>query len=227
MSSINNDTLQNLGLTTNRDNANRANEGNNELGQDQFLELMTAQIRNQDPFKPLENGEFLSQIAQFSTVTGIQDLQDSFSTFAGSLSSNQALQASALVGRSVLVNSDAAVLSPGGNVEGAVGVPDDSSEVNVEFFNAAGEVIKKLSLGPQSQGVIQFNWDGFADSGAPAPSGTYRIVANASINGETLALETLVKDNVESVILGRSGEGTILNLSSLGPTDFNRVEEIR
>lgn len=227
MSTINTDTLQGLGLSSNRDLANKTNEDNKKLGQEQFLELMTAQIRNQDPFKPLENGEFLSQIAQFSTVTGIQDLQDSFSSFAGSISSNQALQASALVGRSVLVNSDASVLKPAGKIEGAVGLGSSSSEVNVEFFNAAGELVKKLPLGPQRQGIIQFNWDGFADNGSPAPAGIYKIVATAAIDGEAVGLGTLVKDNVESVILGRPGEGTTLNLSSLGPTDFNRVEEIR
>ena len=227
MSNINNEALQSLGLTANRDSVNKANEANKELGQEQFLELMTAQIRNQDPFKPLENGEFLSQIAQFSTVTGIQELQDSFSSFAGSISSNQALQASALVGRSVLVNSDASILQPAGKVEGAINLPTSSSEVNVEFYNAAGELVKQLPLGPQSQGIAQFTWDGFGSNGTRAPAGVYRIVANAAIDGETVALGTLVKDNVESVILGRPGEGTTLNLSSLGPTDFNRVEEIR
>jgi len=227
MNSINPDTLQSLGLTSNRDSVNKANEAEKELGQEQFLELMTAQIRNQDPFEPLENGEFLSQIAQFSTVSGIQELQDSFSSFAGSLSSNQALQASALVGRSVLVNSDASVLKPAGKIEGALGLPNNSSEVNVEFYNVAGELVKQLPLGPQNQGIIQFSWDGLGDNGAPAPAGVYQIVANANIDGETVGLGTLVKDNVESVILGRPGEGTTLNLSSLGATDFNRVEEIR
>jgi len=227
MNTVNTDTLQSLGIATNRENTNKTNEANKDLGQEQFLELMTAQIRNQDPFEPLDNGEFLSQIAQFSTVTGIQDLQDSFSSFAGSLSSNQALQASALVGRSVMVNSDASVLKSGGKIEGAIGLSTSSSEVNVEFYNVAGELVKKLPLGPQNQGIIQFNWDGFGDNGAPAPAGIYKIAASAVIDGETVGLGTLVKDNVESVILGRPGEGTTLNLSSLGPTDFNRVEEIR
>ncbi len=227
MNSVNNDALQSLGLSTNRNNIDKANEGKNELGQEQFLELMTAQIRNQDPFKPLENGEFLSQIAQFSTVSGIQDLQNSFSSFAGSISSNQALQASALVGRSVLVNSDVSVLQPGGKVEGGINLPSSSSQVNVEFYNLAGELVKNLSLGAQGTGTAQFSWDGFTDNGQPAPAGVYRMVANAAIDGENITLGTLVKDNVESVILGRPGEGTTLNLSSLGATNFNRVEEIR
>ncbi|MCK4742516.1 MAG: flagellar hook assembly protein FlgD [Sulfuriflexus sp.] len=227
MPTINTDTLQNLGIATNKTNATKAAEGSNELGQQQFLELMVAQIRNQDPFEPLENGEFLSQIAQFSTVSGIQDLQDSFSSFAGSISSNQALQASALVGRTVAVNSDIGVLKPGGKVDGALGLPSDSNLVKVEFFNTAGELVREIPLGAQKGGLVNFSWDGLTDSGQAAPAGAYRIVATANIDGEDVALGTLVKDNVESVILGRPGEGTVLNLSALGATDFNRVEEIR
>ena len=227
MPTINTDALQSLGIASNRENSNKANANKNELGQQQFLELMVAQVRNQDPFEPMENGDFLSQIAQFSTVNGIQDLQESFSTVAGSLSSNQALQASALVGRSVMVNSEVGVLQKEGTLSGAIGLPSDSNTVTAKFYNAAGELVRELPLGAQEKGIIEFSWDGLADDGSRAPAGAYRIVASANLDGEDVALATLVKDNVESVILGRPGEGTILNLSALGATDFNSVEEIR
>ncbi|TAL42573.1 MAG: flagellar hook assembly protein FlgD, partial [Methylovulum sp.] len=71
------------------------------LSQDEFLKLMTTQMTHQDPTKPMQNGEFLSQMAQFGTVSGIQDLQQSFKDFSASISSDQALQASSLVGRTV------------------------------------------------------------------------------------------------------------------------------
>ena len=227
MPTINTDALQGLGIASNRDQANKINADKEELGQEQFLELMVAQIRNQDPFKPMENGEFLSQIAQFSTVTGIQDLQESFSSLSGSLSSNQALQASALVGRSVSINSDVGVLPQGGTITGGIGLPNDSGAVKVEFFNRAGELVRSLPLGSQQQGIVEFKWDGLDDAGKPAPNTAYRIVATANVDGEDVAFPTFVKDTVESVILGRPGEGTTLNLSALGATDFNRVEEIR
>lgn len=227
MSTINTDALQSLGIAATQPGTGKDYKTKDELGQQEFLELMVAQVRNQDPFKPLENGEFLSQIAQFSTVNGIQDLQSSFSSLAGSLNSNQALQASALVGRSVMVNSDVGVLTAGGTISGAVGLPENSSEVAVGFYNVAGELIREVPLGPQNKGIIEFKWDGLNDAGAAAAKGAYKIVARAKIDGEDVALATLVRDNVESVILGRPGEGTVLNLSALGATDLNRVEEIR
>ena len=224
MNEVNLDTLGSLGLGTQQTSSNKTE---NELGQEQFLELMIAQIRNQDPFKPLENGEFLTQIAQFSTVSGVQDLQESFSSLAGSLSSNQALQASALVGRSVLVPSDAGVLTAGGNVQGSVELPESSGEVRLQVFNTAGEVVRTLQLGAQQAGSVGFVWDGIADNGQAVNPGLYRITASSVKNGEQEALETFISDRVESVTLGRAGEGTILNLASLGATDFKIIQEIR
>jgi len=225
MNEVNLDTLSSFGLGTQKSSS--SNKTENELGQEQFLELMIAQIQNQDPFKPLENGEFLTQIAQFSTVSGVQDLQESFSSLAGSLSSNQALQASALVGRSVLVPSDAGVLNAGGTVQGSVELQESSGEVRLQVFNAAGEVVRTLPLGAQQAGSVGFTWDGTADDGTVVNPGLYRITASSVKNGEQEALETFISDRVESVTLGRAGEGTILNLASLGATDFKIIQEIR
>lgn len=87
-----------------------------ELGQDEFFELIITQLQNQDSFKPMERGDFLGQIAQFSTVNGISDLQQSFATLATSLQPSQALQASTMVGREVVVPRDVVALKTDGNV---------------------------------------------------------------------------------------------------------------
>ena len=108
------------------------------LGQEDFLELMTTQLQNQDPFKPMENGDFLAQMAQFSTVDGIQNLQKSFEQLSQSLVSNQALQAAGLVGRSVLAPTGLAALESGGAVKGVVSLPASSSEVTVHITDASG-----------------------------------------------------------------------------------------
>src|SRR5262245_23594956 len=121
-----------------------------ELGQEEFLNLMITQLKNQDPFKPLESGEFLGQLAQFGTVSGLAGLQTSFDSLASSLVSNQALQAASLVGRSALVESDVAALAENGSVEGAVDVPSATGGVGVEVRDATGQVVKHLPLGPHA-----------------------------------------------------------------------------
>ncbi len=127
-----------------------------ELGQEEFLNLMITQLKNQDPFKPLESGEFLGQLAQFGTVSGLAGLQTSFNSLASSLVSNQALQAAGLVGRTALVESDTAALPAGGIVEGAVELPATSGRVVVEISDATGEVVRHIELGGQAEGLVRF-----------------------------------------------------------------------
>lgn len=196
------------------------------LEQDQFLELMIAQIQNQDPFKPLENGEFLSQMAQFSTVSGIQDLQDSFSQLAGSLTSNQALQASALVGRHVLVPSSTGLLFEDGVVYGTAELDTHAAEVRVTVKDVNGQVMRQVTLGSQPAGQLAFSWDGETDSGETAEPGIYQFEVSAVIDGKNTALNTFMAARVDSVTLGRNGQGTVLNLAGQGTVDLTEVREI-
>ena len=196
-----------------------------ELGQEQFLELMTAQLQNQDPFKPMESGDFLSQIAQFSTVEGIGDLNDAFSGLSQSLVSNQALQATNLVGRQVLAPTGVAALSQGGTIRGNVELPAASGEVVVNVYDQAGQVVRRLELGSQTAGPVAFQWDGLKNDGQFASPGTYFISAEASIDGQFESVETLLASEVRSVTLSNSG-GLLLDLDGIGSLDFNEVRQI-
>lgn len=196
-----------------------------ELGQEDFLKLMTTQLQNQDPMAPMENGDFLAQIAQFSTVSGIQELQGSFEKLSQSLVSNQALQAAGLVGRSVLAPTGIAALEQDGGVKGVVQVPASSNEVQVTIHNASGETIRRLQLGSQPAGNAQFQWDGLKDDGTRAAPGAYFVAANAQYEDKQVALDTLVSSTVDSVTLGDDG-GLLLDLRGVGQLDFKEVRQI-
>ena len=202
-----------------------AKSSRKELGQEQFLELMTTQLQNQDPFKPMESGDFLSQIAQFSTVEGIGDLNDAFSGLSQSLVSNQALQATNLVGREVLAPTGVAALSQGGSIRGNVELPAARGEVVVNVYDQAGQVIRRLELGSQVAGPVAFQWDGLKNDGQFASPGTYFISAEASIDGQFESVETLLASEVRSVTLSNSG-GLLLDLNSIGSLDFSEVRQI-
>ena len=198
----------------------------NELGQDQFLELMITQLRNQDPLNPLESAEFFSQIAQFSQVAGIQDLQASFGQVASALHSNEALQAATLVGRSVLTPSDEGVLPVGSSLRGAVELPASTGELALNVYDSGGQLVRRLDLGTHPAGLVSFTWDGITDSGVVAPTGNYQIEAIARIDDEAVAVQTLVVAPVESVTLGGPGSGITLNLTGLGQIAFSEVKQI-
>jgi len=202
-----------------------AKSSRKELGQEQFLELMTTQLQNQDPFKPMESGDFLSQIAQFSTVEGIGDLNDAFSGLSQSLVSNQALQATNLVGREVLAPTGVAALSQGGSIRGNVELPAASGEVVVNVYDQAGQVVRRLELGSQAAGPVTFQWDGLKNDGQFASPGNYFISAEASIDGQFEAVETLLASEVRSVTLSNSG-GLLLDLDGIGSLDFSEVRQI-
>lgn len=196
----------------------------NKLGQQEFLKLMTTQLRNQDPLKPLESSEFLGQIAQFSTVSGIQDLQASFSQLANSLQANQTLQAAALIGRNVLVPSAIGALAAGGSLNGVVGLPASTTQLNVSIYDSNGQLVRRLDLGAQQGGVVQFSWDGLRDDGQAASPGRYAVKAEALLDGKSTALGTLVQARVESVALGT--EGLVINLTGLGTVTLADIEQI-
>jgi flagellar basal-body rod modification protein FlgD len=197
------------------------------LGQDQFLKLMTTQMTHQDPTKPMQNGEFLSQMAQFGTVSGIQDLQQSFKDFAAAISSDQTLQAASLVGRTVSAPAQAGVLAAGGEIKGMVNLPASSANVNLKILDpVSGDVVSIQKLGGHSAGPLPFVWDGINDQGNLAHPGVYKIQVEASLDGVNTLLPLEIQSRVESVSMDGGKNSLQVNLVGLGAVNFNQIRQI-
>ena len=223
MTTINNNVAiyDNLGLS-------RSNEPKVEpTKQDQFMQLLIAQLKNQDPLSPQDNGEFLSQLAQFETAAGAAELQESFDKFSANMQSSSALQASSLVGRSVLAPGGAAQLETGQNVSGMIDLGSSTTNLTIEITDAAGQLVKTIPMGTQASGEVKFTWDGTDQNGNSLPPGGYRIRATADVGTEQIAQDVLVSAKVDSVTIGQGGQGMKLNLAGLGSIDFSAVREIR
>ncbi len=212
-----------LGLNTPRDQDNKPND---ELGQAQFLELMTAQLQYQDPLKPMENGDFLGQIAQFGTVSGIGDLNASFSSMSASFQSNQALQASTLVGRRVMVPSQSAFLSDGEPLLASVDLDQPASAVIITISNAAGQLVHRQELGVQQAGLVDFEWNGLDSNDNSLPAGEYQMSAEIRRGNSVSSGITYTVVDVESVTLGVGGQDLMLSVSGLGDIDMSQVRKI-
>jgi len=215
------------GLRTLSDTAAQEKKDRTELGQTEFLKLMTTQLANQDPMKPMENGEFMGQIAQFGTVNGINELLTSFQNLASNLQSSQALQASTLIGRQVLVNLDQGYLPNTGALLGAVELESSASDVAVNVYDASGAALARVELGAQPAGMLPFNWDGTTFNGQRAPAGRYRIEVEAQYGGTTESLTPQVLDQVRSLTLGGPGQPMQVDLLNLGTVNFNQVNQIQ
>lgn len=197
------------------------------LGGTDFLTLMLAQLKNQDPTSPVDSNTFLTQLAQLSEVQGITSLNTSFSALSSSLSAGQALQASSLLGHQALVNSSTAQLAAGATITGAVSVPQSTSSVVLSIADAAGNVVQTVGLGAQSSGSANFSWDGKEANGSQAPAGTYSLsVQYAGQTKTSTTASTSVNGIVESVSMGAGSTGMTLNVAGVGSVPFSSLQQI-
>jgi len=230
MSTISSDPYASLGLGISPTGSGAADKG--DLAQNDFLKLMTTQLMNQDPMAPMDNGEFLGQMAQFSTVSGIGDLQASFDKLATSLQSSRVLEASSMVGKQVLVNSNMAEFTgsldaagaPGpGLLQGAVDVPEGVSSVSVRIEEASGASLHSMTLPVTHSGLTDFSWDGRLEDGGYAKSGAYRLVVETSVDGALTSLPTQAASRVSSVSLAGDSVELHTALGSVSLADVNRI----
>jgi len=197
------------------------------LGGTDFLTLMLAQLKNQDPTSPVDSNTFLNQLAELSEVQGITQLNSSFSTLSNSLVSSQAMQASSLLGRTALVPSSSVDLtSPGAAITGAVAVPQNSSQVLLNVKNSAGEVVQQINLGAQASGISNFTWNGTLSNGAQAPAGQYTLTAQVSGVSAGTTINTYVNGVIDSVTMGSGTTGMSVDVAGQGPVALSNVLQI-
>src|SRR5579871_4911753 len=199
------------------------------LSMNDFLTLMTAQLKNQDPLNPTDSNQFLNQLSELSTVEGISQLNTSLSSLSGSLLSTQAVNSAALVGQTILAPATSATLASGGSLSGAVQVPSGANEVVVTITNAAGATVDQF-VTAASPGLQSFSWDGTTSSGATAPPGTYNVAATALVGNTSEAAATYLNGTVSSVTLdnsGASGSSVVLNTAQLGSVPLSSVQQFK
>jgi flagellar basal-body rod modification protein FlgD len=199
---------------------------NKELGQSDFLALLTTQLANQDPLSPTDSKEFISQMSQFASVDSLQSLVNKFDDLSSSLTSNQALQASSLVGRSVLIPSSVGFVPDDTGLSGQINVPTRASNLRFEIRDEAGQLVRRIDVGDRDAGDIEFYWDGRNEDGEFLGRGQYEVAAFGVVNGATEQLPTSIRAQVQSVNLGASAGGIFLNLTGLGQINFNDVKAV-
>jgi len=227
--------LSNYSIANQTPSTSTSTSSSNALGQDAFLQLMITQMKNQDPLSPQSNSDFVAQLAQFSSVQSLQTLNTNFTNFSGNFMSNQALQASSLVGRAVSVESKTSILNSGGIISGDVNLPASAPDLNISIYNSSGALAATIPVGSVPAGDTTFRFDGHNmevngnllnwTSGATAlPPDTYTFAVTATQNGSNQQLTTNLSANVNSVTVGTDGK-LVLNLAGVGPTDLSKVKQ--
>lgn len=214
----------NTGFATEKATADQKKAQGSELGQDAFLTMMLTQMKNQDPTKPMDSAQYLAQLAQFSTVSGIEKLNTTIEGFIGQLQTSGAMQASGLVGRQVVVDSDTGYLDATQGLAGNITIDSPVDAVKISIATPGGQVVREVTLGAQGAGETAFHWDGRDASGVLRTPGNYRVVAQGLRAGEPVGLSTSMSAPVDSVSL--SAQGSKLNLRGLGEYALDDVRAI-
>jgi flagellar basal-body rod modification protein FlgD len=221
MSTINTQTVDPSLLNTM--NGNKGAKSVAQEAQDRFMTLLVTQMKNQDPLNPLDNAQVTSQLAQLSTVTGIDKLNDSMNAIAASFQGSQNLQAASMIGHGVVVPGSTLELKDGKSVFG-FDLTQSADKVEVLVKDASGNVVRKLDPGYLTSGFNSLGWDGKTDAGTNAVNGNYSFEVVATSGGKKIEVAPFSFGLVSSVAFGSQGTTlSILNMGDVAMTDVRQV----
>ena len=185
-----------------------------QISQSDFLSLIIAQLKNQDPTQPADPNQFVNELASLSEVSGMNNMNGAIASLSTSMQSAQLLSGTNLIGHGVLAAGTTGALTAGGKVSGAVQAPAGASSVTVQVTDSTGQLVRTFQVAPQSSGLTSFSWDGTTDSGTAAPAGTYNFAASAVSNGAPASVSTYLQSTVNSVTIDPSTQTLSLNTNS-------------
>ncbi|MCV2531687.1 flagellar hook assembly protein FlgD [Enterobacter wuhouensis] len=200
--------------------------------QSSFLTLLVAQLKNQDPTNPMQNNELTTQLAQISTVSGIEKLNTTLGSVSGQIDSSQSLQAANLIGHGVMIPGTT-VLAGSSTTDGTtttsttpfgVELQQAADKVTATITDSTGAVVRTIDIGGLSAGVHTFTWDGSMTDGTTAPNGSYKVAISASNGTTQLVAQPLQFGLVQGVI--KSSDGSKLDLGTSGTTTLDEVRQI-
>ena len=223
-------TLANLGVKRTSTSATAAASASTTLGQADFLKLMTAQMKNQDPFNPVDNTQMVAQMAQFSSLAGISEMSSTLKGISDKLGTTSVADASSYIGKTVLTAGDTAYgrSTPdgsGGGIAGAVELAGAASDVRVTIEGPDGQVLNQIALGARPAGTVAYDWDGKTPAGADAGAGPFRVTVSAQNKGAAVGATGLVWAPVQSVSVPPKGSPT-LNVAGIGTVPTTAIRQI-
>lgn len=197
-----------------------------DMGKQDFLTLFTAQLQNQNPLEPVKNEAFVAQLAQFSQLEALTNMQTSLDTFVTAMSGERMLNSASLIGKKVAVSDAPTLLTQGGSIEASIDLPEGAAGIQINVHDAKGQLVQELIAGAQTPGTVPIQWDGNDAMGNPAPTGLYRLSAQAVVNGATTNVSVNALTTVRAIVTNPSDGSVSVEVDggkSLLLTDVKRV----
>jgi flagellar basal-body rod modification protein FlgD len=185
-----------------------AKKTSEDMGKQDFLTLFTAQLQNQNPLEPVKNEAFVAQLAQFSQLEALTNMQTSLDTFVTAMSGERMLNSASLIGKKVAVSDAATLLTSGNTMDASIDLPMGASGVQINVHDSQGRLVQELIAGPQMPGTTAVTWNGKDASENPVPSGFYRLSAVAVVNGKTTPVPVSTLSTVRAISTN-PGDGSV------------------
>ena len=198
-----------------------------QLDQSDFLKLMTAQLANQDPFQPQSNDQMIAQMAQFSTVSGITQLNSTLTGVSNQISENRIATAANFVGKTVLVPGNVAMVDDTGAISGAVDLPGDATSLQLQITKTTGETVKTIDLGPNPTGLVGFQWDGKDARGVSVGATSYIVKATMTSGGKQTSATTDIYAPVTEAMVPATGTDQTLKVSGIGVVKMSDIRAFK
>ena len=176
-----------------------AKKTSEDMGKQDFLTLFTAQLQNQNPLEPVKNEAFVAQLAQFSQLEALTNMQGSLDTFVTSMSGERMLNSASLIGKKVATTDTPTQLTSGGSMDASIDLPMGASGVQINVFDSQGRLVQELIAGPQMPGTTPITWNGKDAAENPVPTGLYRLTATAVVNGTTMPVPVSTLSTVRAI----------------------------
>lgn len=202
-------------------------KGNKELSKDNFIKLFLTQLKMQSPLKPLQSSEMMQQMSQLTSLSATQDLEKTIKNLNSNLGKSQVLQASQLIGKKVQLLNSISPLTANDGLSGSVVLPAPAKDLKIAIKDKNENVVKTINLGDiQSNGLVDFKWDGKDEAGNVLAADFYKMTATATLNGQTTKLPTTGTFKVNSVGSDSKTDGVIINVDGIGGVNMEDVIKI-
>ncbi len=177
--------------------------GSQLVDEEMFLKLLTTQLQYQDPFNPMDNAEFTSQLAQFSSLDQLYGVNDKLDSFLTNQSAAEMSNAAGLIGKEIKASGNTIELSENASATISYDLASDASGVTIDIYNSSGTKVRTVTLGSETSGSQSYAWDGKDDNGNALDPGVYTIAVGATdINNNTVSVSTYIRGTVTGVTFG-------------------------
>jgi flagellar basal-body rod modification protein FlgD len=198
-----------------------ASKSSQTIGQDGFLKLLTTQLQTQDPTDPTDSTQMVQQMATFSQVAGITEMNQSLKSMTSDLSAARFGDASGWIGRAALIGGSVAGQASNGAYAGQITLPSDTKDVTLSLVNASGQTVYSKDLGAKSSGDVSWSWDGKDTSGAATTDGALQVIVTAvGTDGKSVSPVNATWNEIQSVKSPATGTTQLITaLGSIAPSD--------